>query len=321
MLFVRKRDLIVNCYAFLYILGDMSRQKILVYGITGMTGTRLAQILKDKFRIIGPPHSHLDLTSKSQVLKNIKDVTPDQIIYLAGVTKVDEAEQNKRSAFLLNARVPEYIAKISSRLDIPVNYISTDAVFDSKKRGKAYREEDKTNPLSVYGKSKLSGERAVFASSKQNSVIRTIMIYSSCFPHRKDFARSAYESLNYKKQFSGIVDQVVSPTFVDDLVWAIAAIIKKKPGGIYHVAATDYTTNYGFVKKIAKAFKLDEKLIRKTTFKEFFKDKPAPRQQYSVLSTTKFRKEFGHNILHSIDESIAVFKKQILMQDIQPVDI
>ena len=276
------------------------KQKILVYGITGMTGTRLAELLKSKFRIIGPPHSHLDLTNKSQVLKNIKDVAPDQIIYLAGITKVDEAQQNKKLAFLLNAQVPESIAKISVKLNIPVNYISTDAVFDGRKKGKMYREKDKTNPISVYGKSKLAGEKVILAASKQNSVIRTIMIYSSYFPNRKDFARSALEFLKNKRQFSGIIDQVINPTFVDDLVWAIVKIIEKRPGGIYHVASTDYTSNYGFVRKIAEAFKLDKTLITKTTFKEFFKDKPAPRQQYSVLSTNKFVKEFSAGVLHSI---------------------
>lgn len=286
-----------------------------------MTGTRLAELLKDKFRIIGPPHSHLDLTNKSQVLKNIKDVAPDQIIYLAGITRVDEAQQNKNLTFLLNTKVPEYISIISSKLDIPVNYISTDAVFDGKKKGKEYREDDKTKPISVYGKSKLAGEKAVLAASKQNSVIRTIMIYSAYFPYRKDFARSAWEFLKNKRQFSGIVDQIISPTFVDDLVWAIAAVINKRPGGIYHVAATDYTTNYGFVKKIAKAFKLDETLITKTTFAEFFRDKPAPRQQYSILATEKFRKEFGKSILHSIDEGIAEFKRQTLRLEDLPVDI
>lgn len=297
------------------------KQKILVYGISGMTGTRLSQLLKDKFKIMGPPHSHLDLTKKRAVVKNIKDVAPDQIVYLAGVTKVDDAQRNKRLAYLLNSKVPEYIAKISSKLDIPVNYISTDAVFEGKKKGKAYREDDKTGPISVYGRSKLSGEKAVLAASKQNSVIRTIMIYSSYFPHRKDFARSACEFLKNKREFAGIVDQIISPTFVDDLVWGIAAILKKRPGEIYHLAATDYTTNYGFVQKIAKAFKFDEKLIAKTTFSEFFKDKPAPRQQYSVLNTTKFRKEFGNGILHSIDQGIALFKKQINKLEDQPVDI
>lgn len=299
----------------------MSRQKILVYGISGMTGTRLAKLLKDQFKIIGPPHSHLDLTKKGSVLKNIKDVGPDQIIYLAGITKVDEAEQNRKLAFLLNSQIPEYIAQVAAKLNIPVIYISTDAVFDGKKKGKTYYEDDKTNPISVYGKSKLEGEKKVLWASKMNSVLRTIMIYSAYFPHRKDFARSVYESLKNKRSFSGIVDQIVNPTFVDDLVYATAAILEKRAKGIYHIAATDYTTNYGFVRKIAKAFKFDEKLITKTTFREFFKDKPAPRQQYSVLATNKFRKEFSNGILHSIDEGIALFKKQIKKLEDQPVDI
>lgn len=298
-----------------------NKQKILVYGISGMTGSRFAALLKDRFRIIGPPHSHLDLTRKRSIKKNIGDVGPSQIVYLAGVTKVDDAEKDKRLAFLLNSEVPKYICEEALKQNIPVNYISTDAVFDGKQKGKFYTEDDKTNPQSVYGKSKLAGEKIVRAISQQNSVIRTIMIYSSYFPHRKDFARSAYESLKNEKEFSGIVDQIVSPTFVDDLVWAIAAILEKKSHGIYHVAATDYTTNYGFVKKITRAFKLDEKLITKVAFRDFFKDKTAPRQKYSVLSTKKFRKEFGNSILHSIDESIAGFKKQILKLEDQPVDI
>lgn len=286
-----------------------------------MTGTRLAELLKDKFKIIGPPHSHLDLSKKSQVAKNIKDVAPDQIIYLAGVTKVDDAQLNPKLAFLLNSQIPGYVAQLAAKLNIPVIYISTDAVFSGKEKGRSYHEVDKTNPISVYGKSKLAGEKAIISQSKQNSIIRTIMIYSAQFQHKKDFARSAYEFLKNKREFSGIVDQVISPTFVDDLVWSIAAIVAKRPGGIYHVAATDFTTNYGFVKKIAKAFKLDISLITETTFREFFKDKPAPRQQYSVLSTNKFRKEFGSKILHTIDEGIAQFRKQILKLEEQPVDI
>lgn len=286
-----------------------------------MTGTRVAQLLKDKFKIIGPPHSHLDLANKREVIKNLEDVKPDHIVYLAGVTKVDEAQKNKKLAFLLNAQIPGYITQVAARLNIPLTYISTDAVFSGKKKGKAYREGDRPNPISVYGKSKLEGERKVLSASKANSVLRTIMIYTSYFPHRKDFARSAYESLKNKKQFSGIVDQVISPTFVDDLVFAIAKIIEKRKKGIYHIASVDRTTNYGFVKKIAQAFKFDKDLITKTTFREFFKDKSAPRQQYSVLETKKFRKEFGDGILHTIDEGIALFGKQTKKLEDQPVDI
>ncbi len=286
-----------------------------------MTGSRVSQLLSKQFKIIGPPHSHLDLLNKKAVQKNIRDVQPDQILYMAGITKVDEAEKNKKLAFALNAEAVKFVAESAKEFNIPLHYISTDAVFDGKQKNKVYKEDSKTNPISIYGKSKLQGEKVVIGISKQNSVIRTIMIYSANFPHRKDFARSAYESLINKRQFSGIVDQIINPTFIDDLVYAIGAILEKRARGIYHVAATDFTTNYGFVKKIAKTFKINEKLIVKTTFDEFFKDKPAKRGQYIRLSTAKFSKEFGTHFLHSVDEGIALFKKQIKKLGSSPVDI
>ncbi len=297
------------------------RQKILVYGITGMTGARVSELLKSQFKIIGPPHFQLDLTNKKMVQKNIKDVQPDQILYLAGITKVDEAELNQKKTFILNAQAVRYTAEQAAKFNIPFHYVSTDAVFDGRLKKRAYRENDETNPISIYGKSKLVGEKITLSCSKINSVLRTIMIYSPNYPHKKDFAKFAYESLKYGKQFSGIIDQVISPTYVDDLVYSIAKILKKRSRGIYHVASVDFTTNYEFLRKIAKAFKLDEKLITKTTFEEFFKDKPAPRQQYSRLSTEKFRKEFGDKILHTINQGINNFKKQIMKLEDQPVDI
>jgi len=299
----------------------MSRQTVLVYGITGMTGQRVRDLLKEKFKIVGPPHSHLDLTNRKAVQKNIEDVSPDLILYLAGITKVDEAQSNKKLAFLLNSEAVNYAAQKAAKLNIPFYYISTDAVFDGKLKNRAYTEKDKTNPISVYGKSKLAGEKAVLSLSPKNAVIRTIMIYSPYFEHKKDFARFAYESLKYKKQFSGIVNQLINPTYVDDLVNAIAAILQKRAKGIYHVAAKDFTTNYEFLNKIAKAFKFDDRLITRTTFEDFFKDKAAPRQQFSRLSTEKFRKEFGDKILHTINQGIKNFKKQIMKLDDQPVDI
>ncbi len=298
-----------------------NRQKILVYGITGMTGSRVADVLRDRFKIVGPPHSHLNLINKKAVESNIEDVQPDQILYLAGLTKVDEAEKNKKLAFVLNSEAVGYAAKKAASLDIPFHFVSTDAVFDGKLKTRLYKESDKTNPISIYGKSKLAGERIVLSSSKKNSVIRTIMIYSPHFHLKKDFARFAYESLKYKKPFMGIVDQYINPTYIDDLVNGIAEIIKSRSSGIYHIASTSHTTNYEFLKKIAKAFKFEEKLIIKTNFDEFFKDKPAPRQQYSRIATDKFVKKFGKNILHDINFGIRQFKKDILPSDSQPIDI
>ena len=286
-----------------------------------MVGSRIGQVLGDKFRIVAPPHSHLDVTNQKLVHQNITDVRPDQIIYAAGITKVDYAQTHPREAFLLNAQAVRYVCQKAATFNIPVIYISTDAVFDGKNNQRPYVEDDKPNPLSVYGKSKLEGERITLSASDQNCVLRTIMVYSANFPHKKDFARLAYESLKRGEKFEGITDQVINPTFVDDLVWAIAAILRKGAHGIYHVAATDHTTNYGFVEKIAQAFGLNKKLITKVKFVDFFKDKPAPRCRYCWLDTAKFQKEFGKNILHNLDDGIKLFKKQITRLEDQPVDI
>lgn len=296
------------------------KQKILVYGITGLLGSRIKDLLSEKYKIIAPPHSHLNLRNIKEVEKNIKDTMPHQIVYAAGLTKVDYCQLHKKEAFDLNYKAVKSIAQEADIFKIPVHYISTDAVFDGKKVQKPYRENDKTNPISVYGKSKLAGEKAVLEASSKNSVIRTIMLYSSSFPHKKDFARLAYDSLKNGEKFVAIEDQVINPTLVDDLVYSIDKILEKKAKGIYHVAATTYTTNYGFAQKIAKAFGFNKNLIVKEKFNVFFKDKPAPRAKFCWLDTTKFKKEFGNNILHNLDESIEIFKKQIEKIGASPLD-
>ena len=286
-----------------------------------MTGTRISQLLRDDFKLIAPPHSHLDLTNKKQISTHLKDVLPDQILYTAGLTKVDQAEANPKLAYLLNTYQPKFIARLASKLNIPFYYISTDAVFDGTLQKRPYTEKDKTNPVSVYGKSKLAGEKAVLSTSSNNCVLRTIMIYSSSYPHKKDFARLAHESLNRGEKFEGIEDQIINPIFVDDLVGALKALLKKRARGIYHIAATDYSTNYGFVEKIAKIFRFNKDLIRKVTFEQFFMDKSARRTRYTWIDTSKFQKEIGKNILHSINQGITLFKNQLSSIETQPIDI
>ena len=302
-------------------ISKKKKQKILVYGITGLLGTRIGQLLSNKFDIIGPPHSLLDLTDKKKVYQNLFDTEPDQIVYCAGVTRVDQAELNNKLAFDTNCKAIDFIAKNAAVLNIPVCYISTDAIFDGKQKNKPYKEFDIPNPISVYGKSKLAGEKSVLNASNRNTVVRTIMIYSANFPHKLDFARVAYNSLRDNQYFEGIVDQYVNPTFVDDLVMGIEEIITNKASGIYHVAATDCITNYEFAKKIAKKFNFDTRLLKKVYFEDFFKDKPAPRSQYSCLDTKRFQKKFGKNILKSIDKSLTQFKKQIEAQGSSPVKL
>lgn len=286
-----------------------------------MLGTRFRELSRDKFKIVGPPHSHLDLTNKKQLKNNLLDVMPNKVIYTAGITKIDYAQQNSKEAFKLNYEIPEFLAKVCAKHDISLIYISTDAVFDGTNANKPHEETSEPKAVSVYGKSKLKGEKAVLSASPNNTVIRTVMIYSAIFPHRKDFARAAYESLKNKIPFAGIVDQEVNPTFVDDIVSAINVIITSDSHGIFHVAATDHLTNYEFVRKIAKAFGFAENLIIKTKFGEFFSNNKAPRAKYSALDSSKFRKQFGEKILKSTNRNISEFQKQISRSASSPIDV
>lgn len=302
-------------------LGVVESRKILLYGATGMLGTRIRELLREDFKIVGPPHSHLNLLDKAQIIRNLTDVSPDKVIYCAGITKIDYAQEHPKEAYRMNADVVFDISKVCAKLDIPIYYISTDAVFGEVNSKKPFKEADRTKPLSVYGASKLKGEEIVLAASDKNAVVRTVMIYAANYPHRLDFARAVYESLKNRIPFAGIVDQEVNPTFVDDIVHAISVLLKNNARGIYHVASTDHLTNYQFVCEIADVFGFDKNLIVKTTFDKFFAGKKAPRARYSVLNTIKFRKKFGNNILQGTRKSIKDFKKQLDALESLPIDI
>lgn len=300
---------------------SVQKQKILVYGSTGLVGGKIIQLIRNKYKIIAPPHHLLDLKDKKIIHSHLKDILPDQIVYSAGLTKVDDAQLNPKLAYYLNHLIPAYIATRAAKLKIPFHYLSSDAVFNGEKSNAPYKETDKPSPISVYGDSKLKGEIATLSASDKNSVIRTELIYAAYFPHKKDFARVAYESLKRGESFEGIVDQTITPTFVDDLVFAIAKILEKRATGIYHVASTDSTTNYKFLVSLAEIFRLNKHLIKKIEFEEFFAGKAAKRARYCWLDTTKFQNKVNSRILKKIKTSLKEFKRQILKVDSLPIDL
>ena len=286
--------------------------KILIFGGSGLVGSRIRELLGAKYQIIAPSHLQADVVDKKQIKQIIKSSKPDYIIYAAGLVSVDEAEQYPKLAHLLNVQSPVFIAKLAASIGAPVLYFSTDAVFDGSKSKQPYVEDDKTNPLSEYGKSKLLGEQLVMNASEMNCIARIIMVYSPKLSKRKRFVHIALEALKKGEKFYGVLDQLVNPVYVDDIVMAVDLLIKSKSHGIYHLGARDYVTNYEFVKKLAKNFNLNESLVKGISFEEFFKGR-ALRTKYCWLDTSKFRGKFGDNILHSNDEGIRLFKKNLTL--------
>lgn len=286
------------------------REKILIFGGSGLVGSRFIELLGDQFEIIAPSHQEVDLTDRDGLLKNIDRSSPTQILVASAYTNVDKAEEESELANLLNSKVPKMIAIRAKELGIPVYYLSTDYVFDGNSEI-PYKEEDKPNLLGTYAKSKRDGEWNVLSESESNGVIRLIMPFRSHFDKKLDIARLVVQKLKNGETLQGIIDQNINPVFVDDLILALGAILRKKSSGIYHVGAASFTTPFEFMKKIAQTFDLDESLIGQTTFEEFSRTRTAPRPQHSGLDVSKFRSEFGEGILHTIDESLVLFKRQL----------
>jgi dTDP-4-dehydrorhamnose reductase len=287
--------------------------KILLIGGTGLVGSRVLELLDKEFEFVSPSHDELDVLDPEKVKSAIEEINPSQVLYAAGFTNVDLAEEKREECFALNTKSPGYFVEVTASKNIPFYYLSTDYVFDGEKEDAPYTEEDTPNPVEQnYAQSKYEGERVVLNASQINSVLRIIMPFSAVFTKKLDLARLFVNKLKNGEKISGIYNQKINPIFVDDLVNALGEILKKRTSGIYHLAATDFTTPYDYAKTVAKVFRFDEGLIEKVDFHEYVKTRPAKRPQNTWMDTTKFRKEFGEGILHSVEEEIISFKKQLV---------
>jgi len=269
--------------------------KLLLIGGTGLVGSRVVDLLFDKFDLIYPTASELDVTDENQVKQAVLDIKPELILYAAGFTNVDLAEEKSKECYSLNVKAVEYFVKEASKLKIPFYYLSTDIP----------RPVD-----SVYAKSKREGE-LITLTSDINGIIRLIMPFSAVHSAKLDIVRLVLEKLKKGEKLNAVSDQKINPVFVDDLIIALEQILQKRISGIYHVAATSFTNPYEFMLEIARQFNLPQNLIEKTSFAEYSKGRFAKRPQHTWLDTSKFRREFGEGILHSIEEEISLFKSQI----------
>lgn len=292
----------------------MKSRKILLFGASGMVGSRILDLKPENINFVAPSRKELDLVNSAHFSQYIENHNPDMIVYAAGIVRQDQAEQEQEIATLLNTSAPGLISKIASKNSIPLVYFSTDAVFDGKKSESPYLEEDRKNPVNFYGSTKAKGEDLVLSASNKNLVIRLISVYSGNYGNKIDFARRGLEILLKGMRYDAIEDLYFNPTYVDDAANGFLKSIEKKITGIIHVAAVDQITNYGFLKLIAKEFQLNEGLVRPVKFKNFFKENSAKRGQFTWLDTSKAQKLLGKNTLHTNFENIKKFKKDYFLQ-------
>lgn len=284
------------------------KEKLLIFGGSGQIGSRAKILLSKKYKLITPSHQQVDITNRSEVENFIRASKPNQILYSVGFTSIDKGPEQPKEAFMLNAGAIYYITSFVQKRDIPVRYLSTEVVFNGKKKDSPYTEEDQPDPMSFLAQTKRTGELATLSGSPKNSVIRLIICYSASYEQKLDIARMVVKNLREENVFTSTRDQEINPIYVDHLIGALSLIIDNRASGIYHVGAKDYTTPYEFCKKIAKSLGLDTKLVKSTTFNKFSKTRPEPRPQHEWLDVSKFIKDFGKDSLFTVDEGIEAFK-------------
>lgn len=252
--------------------------KVLVTGAKGMLGRDLCPILEQEgYEVIATDYEELDITNKDKVIETVSKIKPDLIIHCAAYTNVDKAEDDEAAAYNLNVEGAKNIAVASAEVDACVVYISTDYVFGGKKTT-PYFPLDNPNPLSVYGKTKLLGEKEIQKHCKKYYIARTAWLYGL---YGKNFVETMIKLALEKGKLSVVNDQIGSPTWTIELIQGILKILKtNQPYGIYHISGQNQASWYDFAKKIFELEKIDVELNPCTT--EEFKSK-AQRPKYSYI--------------------------------------
>lgn len=254
--------------------------KILVTGANGMLGQDLCPILEDEdFDVIETNKNNLDITNLKNIEEFFAKINPDFVIHCAAYTNVDKAEEDKETAYKINADGTKNLVIACKNADIPILYISTDYVFDGTKKGK-YLPSDKTNPINVYGETKLAGEDAVQEYDK-SYIIRTSWLYGH---HGKNFVETMLR-LKDKDEIKVVDDQIGCPTWTVELSNAIVNLINDEmPYGIYHICGSGNTSWYNFAKKIFELSNIEVNL-KACTSEEFLQI--AKRPKNSVMENNK----------------------------------
>jgi dTDP-4-dehydrorhamnose reductase len=256
--------------------------RIWVAGAAGMLGKEVAQQLSIKnIDFIGTDRTQVDITQKKAIESFVSEQKITHIINCAAYTKVDQAESDRKNAYLVNATG----AKNLSELPVAVIHFSTDYVFDGCSNT-PYSEGDRTNPLNVYGASKQEGEKELLNAC----VIRTSWLFGQ---YGKNFVHTMIKLMLERETLSIVCDQIGRPTCAKDLAEFAIHMLNQK--GLFHFANREETSWYSFAKAIYQSglslgFPFKVKEIKPIPTKEY--PTTAIRPPYSVLSTEKIEQQF-----------------------------
>ena len=246
----------------------MVKLKVLVTGSAGLVGQQVVKDLSNSHQVFScyneskPEYGDsvkMDLKNHEMISSILTEKKPDIVIHLGAMTGVDLCEKEKTSASEINTKATEIIAKECSKLNSFLVYVSTDYVFDGNLG--MYKEDDVTNPLGFYGKSKLEGEKAVQNFSTNWCIARTSTPFG-LHPTKKSFPMWVIENLQKQKQIDVLIDQFTSPTYIPNLSRMLIEISERRITGIIHAAGASKISRYQMASMVSDKLNLDGTLLK-----------------------------------------------------------
>jgi dTDP-4-dehydrorhamnose reductase len=264
--------------------------QILLTGANGQVGTELRTFLQPLGNVVAIDRSSWDLADPDAIRQVIDDIRPQLIVNAAAYTAVDKAESEPELAFLVNEKAPAVLASAAAAIGAGLIHISTDYVFDGESSS-PYLETDATNPLGVYGQSKLAGEAAVRAACQKHLILRTAWVYG--VQGKGNFVKTMLRFGGQRDELRVVTDQIGAPTWAKDLAIAIAQLAPQltlETAGTYHYTNSGVCSWYDFAIAIfeearALGFPLQVQRVVPIITEEY--PTPARRPPFSVLSLKK----------------------------------
>ncbi|NCQ84135.1 MAG: dTDP-4-dehydrorhamnose reductase [Microcystis aeruginosa W13-18] len=271
-------------------------KKVLLIGAKGQVGQELQLTLLQLGEVISIGREELDLTNSEKISQLIREIHPDYLVNAAAYTAVDKAESEPELAYYINAKAPKIMAESAEKIQAKFLHISTDYVFDGRKNT-PYLETDLTNPLGVYGQSKLRGEEEIKTVNSQAIILRTAWVYGSY--GKSNFVKTMLRLGKEREELKVVVDQVGSPTWAKDIAAAITQLLinADNPAGIYNFTNSGIASWFDLTKAIFEEAKISgiplkiQRVIPITTAEY---PTPAARPAYSVLSGQKISQQLGY---------------------------
>ncbi|MDO8610134.1 MAG: sugar nucleotide-binding protein, partial [bacterium] len=253
-------------------------KKIAITGLSGVIGMRMLQNLPvdseiyDLYHTNKAPsedviHKHIELLNPENILKCLEKIKPETIIHMASITHIDRCEEDRRNGqegdvWKVNVGSAETISGYCKKNGVKLISLSTECVFEGV--AQSYDEKSVKNPKNWYGQTKSEAEDIIRANCPDSSIIRAVIAY-----HEHDKEKTLFgkllQSFKSGKNFGAVTDQLITPTYTDDIVKAINLLLQNHKSGIFHISPETNTTIYDFAIKIAQKFGFDRSLIIRQT--------------------------------------------------------